>query len=672
MRYEPEKIEEKLIPYIEGVLNSREHREVEEVLRANTQLAREVTDLREVIDGLREGFAGGVKPPQEKLSPEEVIEMAGSAGGVESLRGSSEQKARLFCSDEALEELALLRALQEEMERTSLDIDSVPPLPESLRAEFLRLDSGSAKVIPLARRFSPVPIWRRASQFLDRIDPKPLMASAAALALLSLGVHFYQNPMTGGPNAPQVASGFSDEDERGREFGRLAAASPAAPETIEEEAGAEADLDNESMARGNKASAVDAPTGATRTDKSREPSGVAVFTSDDPDLLKQQAGKLLEKKIRYTVTQDRILVADKDVKPARDVLWSEDAVASVAGEQEKGIAFTRHVSKDSPEVEDEGEEATIPVPRRPGSQAARPSYAPDSDPAPAAGEVKVYSNRESSQQPVARRSKEVKAYSAPPTSARRNQRQGVQGTVGSYNSGGRSALQPKGQAAPKTEGASYRPEPAKAPVVVSPVDQERTEVANAPEISQERRQKLRELALGKDREATAPKLEEVSKKDGDWEVPESPSGGSKSSGVETQTITRARNYQVERSPAKTAPVANAVTLENSDRGYPDDGVAMQSQAATGSSAPRTPAKPAEQPGGGSVVDALDTRLAAIQSVRGAVAARHDVSISVDSRAGKVTVYVRPKTELSKAELNDLRAALRRELGLAETDTIIFR
>lgn len=665
MRYEPEKIEEKMIPFIEGVLNSREHREVEEAIDSNSQLAREVTDLREVIDGLREGFADGVKPPQEKLSPEEVVEMAGSAGGVESLRGSSEQKARLFCSDEALEELALLRALQEEMERTSLDIDSAPPLPESLRAEFLRLDSGSAKVIPLARRLSPVPLWRRASQFLDRIDPKPLMASAAALALLSLGVHFYQNPMVNTANAPQVASGFSDEEDRAHEFGKMAAATPAAPEPLQEEEGGEADLDNERAARTSKAdTSASQPVGNKRADKSVEPSGVAVFTSDDPDLLKQQAGKLLEKKIRYTVTQDRILVADKDVKPARDVLWTKNAVAS-ADEEETEIEetdFTRHVAKDSPQA-DGAQEVIMPAPRRP-VRPAPPVVDRDPTASPVvSGEVKVYSNRPATApKPAAAkpRMKEVQAYQRP---AGRRVAKKNEGTFVNYSE--KSALKPKGQSSASTvsTGSTYRPAPEPARKTSKAAPAERTEVSN---VTTERRQKLRELALGEDQKAKAPEVVEVSQKDDDWTVPESAVGGTgKASTVQTQTRTRARVNQVP-SQTRTAPVANAVTLENNDRGYREQGVAMQERVNAGA-----PPAPAEPPGG-QILDTLDTRLAAIQSVRGTVANRYGVKLSVESRGGKVTVYVRPKSDLTKAELNELRSALRRDLGLAETDTIIFR
>lgn len=712
MRYEPDKIEEKLIPFIEGVLNPREHREVEEAINSNSQLAREVTDLREVIEGLREGFAAGIKPPQERLTPDEVVELSLSGGGVESLRGSSEQKAKLFCSDDALEELALLRALQEELSRTTLDTDNAPPLPDSLRAEFQRLDAGSAKVIPLVRKLSPVPIWRRASQFLDRIDPKPLMASAAALMMLSLGVHYHNQSSTNQAPSAQVASTFQ-EDERG-EFGAgpTPAASASEPGTLEE-----------------KADATDA-LASTRTDKSKEPSGVAVFTSDDSSLLKEQAGKLLAGKVRYTVTEDRILVADKDVKAARGILWDApgEEIASNVGD------YTRQDNKDSEETERNLKAPPAPpktVRAKPttttsGGRAA-PGYTPRTNtryPSPEAPMVPstakkevapgvvVYKPAEDEANRKIKRGvdkpaklKEIPAYS------KKAATRGKAGVLNSYNepappppaSGNeRSALQSKsstGVAAkpPARPTATKGGLPTGEGSMVADLQPKRTvesdrdalgQAKQAP-VNTERRSKLRELAMGKDVKVKAPVVEEVTSEQEDgknWDVPvvaqapepvrsvpktvakarpkarKAPSAASKMGPPRrTQNITRARTNDY-RQQEQVAPVANAVTIESPDRRYENQSIAMKSAPSDAGG---------DDSAGGSTEILKDTRVASIRSSQAAVARRHNVTLSVTSSGGKVTVYVRPNSKLTKAELNALRSAIRRDLNLAGSDTIVI-
>ena len=66
------------------------------------------------------------------------------------------------------------------------------------------------------------------------------------------------------------------------------------------------------------------------------------------------------------------------------------------------------------------------------------------------------------------------------------------------------------------------------------------------------------------------------------------------------------------------------------------------------------------------------RLAAVRSTQATVARRYDVVLSVESVGDAINVYVRPKKELSKSELDELRRAIRADLGLSAADAIVFR
>jgi len=68
----------------------------------------------------------------------------------------------------------------------------------------------------------------------------------------------------------------------------------------------------------------------------------------------------------------------------------------------------------------------------------------------------------------------------------------------------------------------------------------------------------------------------------------------------------------------------------------------------------------------------DMRLVSIREAQPAVARKFNVVLSVESRGGKLNVYVRPRGELNKSELDKLRSAIRADLGLAAQDSIIFR
>jgi hypothetical protein len=661
MRKDNENIEEKLIPYLEGVLNPKERREVDEAINSDGDLAREMSELREVILELRQGFANGMKPPQEELSVDEVVELGANTGSVDSMPGTSQQKARLFCSDDALEEYSLLRALQEEMARTTLDRENVPEMPEFLLKEFrgLKATPHSRKVLAFDKnRLSPIPLWRRASSLLDRIDPKPLMASAAALMMLSLGVHLYNRP--GGSAAPT-----GDAAEIGYNF----ASEKKAP-----------------------VSATPSASSTPRVVAGRD-NGVAVFTSDDRGLLKEQAEKLLSKKLNYTVTKDRILVAAKDVKQARDILWADSDGKVVAMGKED--AAEKRIARPGAAA---GGASPAPAAEEAyyvGSSGRRsPADAPvvDVDDALAAassgaGDVKVYSppsRQDAPPKPSPPRHRETASYqdSAPRSSAAgQTYRPSTKasrdpGAELEQGIGSNSALKVKGQVPTGygDDGASPPPRPSAVDItptnetkvpgnagpsggVPEPTVVETRSKANEtpPPMSAERRQKLRELALrGESEGAVADKADKNTKQERDEEsvapvaaAAPPPLPRPVTPAQQTQTTVTMDRGRVAAAPPlvpASAPVANVIT------------------AGAASSADAEEAKEAK----------ADGRLARMETARQAVAQRNGVELSFESKNGKVSVYVRPKKTLTKAEQDALRKTLRKELGLADSDTIILR
>lgn len=597
----PEHIEEKLVPYLEGVLNPKERREVELAVQSDKNLAREMSELRETILALRQGFASGLVPPPEELSVDEVIELSRHTGPVESLPGTSQQKARLFCSDSSLEEYTLLRALQEEMGRTSLDQDNVPELPAALRKEFEALKkSQPSKRRPSPQKvaqLSPAPLWRRASSFLDRIDPRPLMAAAAALVVLSMGVHLYNrnpSPLASAPGSTDLHHNLGS--------------APATSTPVE-------------------LAAADGQPHAEAT-----PAGVAVFTSDDRSLLKQQAEKLMVSKVRYTVTKDRILVAEADLATARDILWAEAKGKEVAM-AENSPTPTRGgikrsildipggrvlepaptIASGSTRTDREDEEQTVTYfesgapARDEGPFAAAPAARPT---ASSEGGVGASATRPTQREPQA-------PATRPPNRS----------TGSSKPTTAEPYLPPIPTAALPQRSASKGP-PETPP---EPTRVEASPGQGAPAQSTERRQRLKELALGRDGSLAPPEP--------------------------TEPV--AEESRAERAPSRAE--------ENTDR-------ARVASVPPVSPAP-VPLTEGKKESDGSTETELATvtpRLATLEKKRQAVAQKLDVELSLEAQGERVAVYVRPRKSLTKTELEALRKSLRKELGLAETDTLIFR
>ena len=643
-----ENIEERLIPYIEGVLNEREQREVDEAIQADADLAREVEELKEVIGELRKGFASGVETDFPELTVEEIVAMAAHDGNLETMTGTAEQKSRLFCNDQNLEEYRLLRSLSQDMQQTTLPMSEVPPMSESLLAEIARYKTAKPavenKVVELAPKLGRETPGMKSGGFfgfLDRINPKPLMATAAALVLFSMGFHAYntRSPVAG--NESQVAYGY-------RETATPAPAAAQSPITEE----------------------------VTKSGKSViEPTGVTVFTSGDRELLKEQAEKLLANKVRYTVTEDRILVSEDEVAQARNVLWGEEEASTVAvaeKRQENKLRSEKPAEPVSPYLTDESE--------RPDGGAAAPE--PQKFEAPPVTYYDGRSNRDKVEDAEQKEVEDDDQAPAPaPAVADPGQSSALRKTGSNENGPNWSQPSAAGEAAkkdkPSTEIATGSARSTAAP-----------SASGLKGASKEEREKiLRAMALGQSESNRKAKSSAGGLTSGTLEEEEAePKATSIARGRRVET-------QVENRPS---PVANVITSDRIKDGdlelespaedsagpvasRPAKSSEGYAQERTSPPPPPPPAKPAYSPGSsadeGVVIQSkgdVDLRMASVRSSQAAVARRYNVVISVESVGDTINVYVRPNKEMSKAELDELRRAIRAELGLSGADAIVFR
>ena len=712
-------IEEKVVPYIEDVLNDAERRQVDQVLSRDSDLSRDVAEIKQIVEELKAGFASGVKPPQERLSVEEVLKLSEFQGKLDSMPGTSEQKARLFCSDEAFTEFQLLRALDEEA-KTETSAGEAPPIPEALLDEFRALQGADkAKVLPFVAKPAKLSLWKRAGNFLDRLDPKPLMASAAALVMLSVGVHVYSQPNSSSPSSAAPAELAIAEDDR------VAPSPLAVNETPTGKAGS---------------SASKSPRG---------PSGVTVFTSDDSSLLKEQTRKLLDGKVRYSVSGDRILVAENDVDQARDLLWSDgegsDTRVAMGGEESE-----TERSKSAGSARRAGRLKAEPVRKKDYSS---PDFVgeveqdskirkelEDSD----TSEVVLHStrakapskraSRPSRPRPPARLKsmKEVPSYR--PASGKRKTRAAAKGTLRDYkpdsdhnvgaaknSSDYENEKSPVNQSV-RREGLNQEPR--------SNVDEVGNKKAQEPTVtggltdrpgraSEARKQKLRDLALGRSKDSGSSAPPSSSKMAANRTYKKAPAKTS---------ISRSSVRAPMPAEDKTAPVAQAVTRE----GYYGDAVAntvtrervdgpqakrsddlsgdengpvarqrvpsrpsavrpsasqsgsgtqaaeetqiftQQVQTQAPSAAPAPPPLDVSATGVRSEASSSSARVNEVRERQSKVAKSHNVKLTVTPRGTSITVFVVAKTDLSKTEKALLEKKIRKELGLLTSDTLVFR
>lgn len=603
MNPEPGRIEERLIPYIEGVLTEAEHLEVGRAIAADPQLALEVQQLEEIISDLRLAFAAGVEPYQEELTPEEVVMLASHRGSLDSMPGSSELKTRLFNSDRALAEYELLRSLSQELTQTTLPIDDVPEMPESLLAEFRSLQKTGKKVVPLPTT-SPT---ERRNSLIDRINPRPLMAIAAVLALFSIGFLLTDKKTptsTGTTTADTVAS---------------SAPLPLSPDIVDGGMGAPARSTTESSSMARTAS---------------EPGGVAIFTSDDRDLLKEQAEKLLAGKVRYTVAGDQILVAEKEADVARRVLWGEDEPSPE--ESSKPLALTRPASPPPPssdisrvplDSESDEDDGTLTV------------YTPGGTRTISRSELSAMTEGQTTTSGPGRSS-----ASTPPATSQAPSPTRVTPSP---------ALSTSQE---KPEKSSQSRPPLEDIPPFEDLDPKSSQPLTAETYREQREQRLRDLALSDSDDANQAAHTEPLHED-----PPTPQEVNPISEPEPIDSAAPAHTTKSSAAAATAPPvlqssSASVTRQSTEpKDSVDSGMGMSASSTSDYS-----------------LDETDLRLADIESVRARVARELDISISTQMEGDSISVLVRASRELSKGERDELRQQLRERLGLTYKDSIIFR
>lgn len=612
MKNNTENIEERLIPFIEGVLNAREEKEIQEAIQADSELAAEVQDLREIVDELRTGFASGVRPTQPELTVEEVVGLAYHDGKLETMIGSSELKTRLFASDQALEEYRLLQDLRQDYLQATIDLSDVPEMPESLKEEFRKLQgSERPKIVPLP---SGPGLRSRSVGFLEKINPRPLMAAAAAFALVSLGVHFSSTSGSSGGGTPSTDM--------------VSYAQPT-PSTLN----ASTEIAEGAM-------------GSSRP----EPSGVTVFTSSDKKLLREQAQKLLANDIRYTVADNRIIVPEKEMASARKVLWGEDEEQTVAvAEQTKTERLegpAELASEENSPLLDRAGAGSISTDEPQSEGSVTPMQRLDLRPRASDRRTEVEPEPAFSQPRAVKGQNESIGGAAPAKPIERQYESGVTG----------------------------RPP--------------------AQETADARRERLKRLALGESSPAdeserrgavsqesvtarAAPPVPSVERAPAVANAVTAPAAKRGSVSAHDKSDTQDAKGQVLETAHlgdESAPAPSAVDIDRVEIPVDDSGPDLSAVAVPGASLPRPTtalrSQAASEPSVGSLSDSQ--RLASIRSAQPAVARKYNIVLSVEQRGNQINVYVRPKGELDKSQLDELRRALRTELGLSAADSIIFQ
>jgi hypothetical protein len=407
-----------------------------------------------------------------------------------------------------------------------------------------------------------------------------------------------------------------------------------------------------------------------------EPTGVTVFTSGDRSVLKEQAEKLLANKVRYTVTEDRILVSENELAQAREVLWGEEAstVAVAEKRQEDKLRAKRPSEPLSPYVGDESE-------RPDGGAAAAEPRKFEAPP------ITYYDGRSGGDKESDAAQQEIDADDQKPAPAVADPGQSSALRKSGSNEDEPNWTQPSsgGEAAkkekPSTEIATGSTRSTAAP-----------SASGLKGASKEEREKiLKAMALGQS---------ETNRKAKSSAGSGVPSGALEEEEAEPKVTSIARGRRVESQvESRPAPVANVITSDRIKDGdlelespAEDSSGPVASRPAKGSEGyaqeralppppppAAAPAKPAYSPGSSSdegVVTQskgdVDLRMASVRSSQAAVARRYNVVISVESVGDTINVYVRPNKEMSKAELDELRRAIRAELGLSGGDAIVFR
>ncbi len=613
-------IDEKIVPYVEGVLNEKEERSVSHALSADPEMARDAQEVKEAIRSLRGAFEAGVRPSFEaSMTESEVVKFA---CGTEDLEPAERRRlGLLFAESKAAQaEFDLLRELDDELENKVEAPGEIPAMPKSLKAEFRSLYGSDGPAEQGAGFLA------RLTVFLGALNPKPFVAVATCLVAVTVGIHFYSPTYTSAPTSEVALREGEATPGFGADTGTV----------VQDEA---AELAGEG---------AEAPAAAGDLDSS-----ILVTDTRDAAELREKARQLLDNEVRYTVRGQSIYVEKDQLEKANEVLGTKVPVkesnedrklALVTGKQQKVEKF----SKTRPEEQDV-DERTLKAAELPETVARQAA------PSVSTAEVKAY-------RPVAKKQSQPEPPAPPvpgaaPAPAASKPSEGGDGLLQSRRGvGGVGATMkqplPPGQA--EDSDAATRPRAIEIPKTAW----QRADAVPIPSSQGMSQMQVKlDANKGKASPQDAPVEEERASTTRDRSEQE---GWSHVDAVKNSAAKRGKDKAEPAKEEGSFRVAGGRTGVTTNVAL-EDQVQLPPRRSNRSysTEPSAPAVPDQEV-------ALARRAQEVASEFNAVA-------SVETRdEGGRAVYVRLNEPLDEAGVERLRTELRRRLGLDDTDTIIIR
>lgn len=610
-------IDEKIVPYVEGVLNEKEERSVSHALSADPETARAAQDVKEAIRSLKGAFEAGVRPSYEaSMTEAEIVKFACEA---DTLEPAERRRLGLLFAESKLaqSEYDLLQELDAELESKVETPAEIPPMSAALKKEFSQLYA------PTSSSGESAGLWVRLTAWLGELNPRPFVAVATCLVAVTLGILYYN------PNGETTATSnvAMREAESTPGFG-------AAPEAVAEDGLQEEESEV----------AVDEVT--TDGDKAGKNSEESVLVSDslDSSQLREQARKLLDSEVRYTVRGQSIYVDKDQLDKANKVLGKK--IEAKPGSDRK-LAMVEKVGQSKEELDQPGEEKSL-KPAKPPEPAeprvvtiqARPKPQNEEQPEPARPA------RVAKRSPVTPPSPPQSITGAAPASAANGRTESEAGeqllkSRRGMSGAGATMKQPVTSDNRQEVPEAYRPKA----IQIPKTEWQRADAVPVPAstgVSQlEVKLDNNKGARSKDASSSGA---EGAERDG-WTHP-APGGSNK----KAKSPADDGSFQVA---AGQTGVATNVAIEERTQVPPSR---SRQSYSTQRSAPAVP----------------DMEVALARKAQ-AVANEFNAVASVETRdEGGRAVYVRLNEPLDEAGVERLRTALRQRLGLDDTDTIIIR
>ena len=190
MTCESQPIAEMLVPYVEGTLAEADRLTVTEHLRRCTSCREDVARLREGILAVRGLFGSGYRPQLTRHpSSEDLVAYALEPDAVSEKLAQDLGLHMLECED-CSAEAELLREMSRDLEGRVVPGSQPLLLPRALREELERAFRAEGPP-PASREVAPeLPLSERLALLLSRFNWRPLLATALAAVVLTLGLLF--------------------------------------------------------------------------------------------------------------------------------------------------------------------------------------------------------------------------------------------------------------------------------------------------------------------------------------------------------------------------------------------------------------------------------------------------------------------------------------------------